>query len=57
MRPRYQPPNKRQYFHTKPKLDKRDLNYLKFRIQNIKQKKLNEKNKFKFNYKKRGNIF
>ena len=39
MRPRYKPPLKRRYFHTKPKIDNRDMTILKRKIQVIKQKK------------------
>jgi hypothetical protein len=39
MRSRYKPPLKRRYFHTKPKMDKRDMTILKKKIEVIKQKK------------------
>ena len=39
MRSRYRPPIKRRYFHTKPRIDKRDMTVLKRKIEVIKQKK------------------
>lgn len=39
MRPRYRFPLNRRYFHTKPKIDKRDMTILKRKIEVIKQKK------------------
>ena len=39
MRPRYRPPRNRRYFHTKPKIDKRDMSILKRKIESIEQKK------------------
>lgn len=39
MRPHYQQPRDKQYFHTKPKMDKRDMAVLKKKIQLIQQKK------------------
>ena len=39
MRPRYRPPIKRKYFHKKPKIDKKDMAYLKKNIEVIKQRK------------------
>jgi len=39
MRPHYQPPRDKQYFHTKPKIDKRDMAALKKKIQIIQRKK------------------
>ena len=39
MRPRHKPPLYRKYFHTKQKIDKKDLSYLKKRIAFLNQKK------------------
>jgi hypothetical protein len=39
MRPHYQPPRDKQYFHTKPKMDKRDMATLKKKILLIQRKK------------------
>ena len=39
MRPTYRPPCKKRYFHTKPKMDKRDIGILKRKIALMKQKK------------------
>jgi hypothetical protein len=39
MRPHYQPPRDKQYFHTKPKIDKRDMVALKKKIQLLQRKK------------------
>ena len=39
MRPRYRPPRNRRYFHTRPKIDKRDMSILKRKIGSIEQKK------------------
>jgi hypothetical protein len=39
MRPRYRSPRNRRYFHTKPKIDKRDMSILKRKIESIEQKK------------------
>jgi hypothetical protein len=39
MRPHYQPPRDKQYFHTKPKIDKRDMAALKKKILLIERKK------------------
>lgn len=40
MRPRYKPPLYRKYFHSKRKIDKKDLSFLKKRIANLNQKKV-----------------
>ena len=40
MRPRYRPPLTKKYFHTKPKVDNKDLAFLKRKIETIKQKKI-----------------
>jgi len=42
MRPRYKPPLKRKFFHTKRKIDKKDMVFLKKKIEVIKQKKIKE---------------
>lgn len=48
MRPRYQPPIKKRYFHKKRRIDKKDMSYLKKRIEHISKKKvLRELNKKK----------
>ena len=39
MKPTYKPPLNRRYFHTKPKIDKRDIAILKRKIEHINQKK------------------
>jgi hypothetical protein len=39
MRPRYRPPRKKRYFHTKPKIDKRDMTILKKKVDFVKQDK------------------
>jgi len=39
MRSSYQPPHDKQYFHTKPKMDKRDMATLKKKVQRIQRKK------------------
>ncbi len=39
MRPRAKPPNNRKYFHTKRKMDKKDIAVLKKKIDNAHQKK------------------
>ena len=39
MRPRHKPPLNRRYFHTKPKIDKRDIYILKRKNALAKQKK------------------
>ena len=39
MRPRYRIPNNKQYFHTTPKIDKRDMTILKRKIESINRKK------------------
>lgn len=39
MRSGYQPPYDKQYFHTKPKIKKRDMAALKKKIQLTQQKK------------------
>jgi len=44
MRPHDQPPRDRQYFHTKPKIDKRDMAALKKKILLMERKK----NKIKY---------
>ena len=40
MRPRYKPPLKKKYFHTKRKTDKKDMISLKNKIEIIHQKKV-----------------
>ena len=40
MRPRYKPPLKRKYFHTKRKIDKKDMAFLKKKIEVMQQKKI-----------------
>jgi hypothetical protein len=40
MRPRYKPPLYRKFFHTKQKIDKKDITYLKRRIAFLNQKKV-----------------
>lgn len=40
MRSAYQPPQDKKYFHTKQKMDKRDMATLKKKIQMIHRKKL-----------------
>ena len=42
MRPRYKPPLKRKYFHTKRKIGKKDMAFLKKKIEVMKQKKIKE---------------
>jgi len=39
MKPRYRTPQNKRYFHTKPKMDKRDMAILKKKIELIHQKK------------------
>jgi len=39
MRPRYKPPLFKKYFHTKQKIDKKDMSFLKKRIAFLNQKK------------------
>jgi hypothetical protein len=39
MRPHYQPPRDKKFFHTKPKIDKRDMVALKKKTQLIQRKK------------------
>lgn len=39
MRSAYQPPCNKKYFHTKPKIDKRDMAILKKKIQRVEWKK------------------
>ena len=39
MRSSYQPPRDKQYFHTKPKMDKRDMAIVKKKVQRIQRKK------------------
>jgi hypothetical protein len=39
MRPHYRPPRDNQYFHTKPKIDKRAMAALKKKIQIIQRKR------------------
>ncbi|VVB61494.1 Uncharacterised protein [uncultured archaeon] len=39
MRSAYQPPRNKQYFHTKQKIDKRDMTALKKKVQLIQRKK------------------
>jgi len=39
MRSHYQPPRDKKYFHTKPKIGKRDMIILKKKILQIQQKK------------------
>ncbi len=39
MRPRYKPPLYRKYFHTKRKIDKKDMPFLRKRIAFLNQKK------------------
>ena len=39
MRSSYQPPRDKKYFHTKPKMDKRDMATLKKKVQQIQRKK------------------
>jgi len=39
MRSAYQPPRDKKYFHTKPKIDKRDMANLKKKVQRIHRKK------------------
>ena len=39
MRSHYQPPRDKQYFHTKPKMDKRDMATLKKKVLRIQRKK------------------
>ena len=39
MRLHYQPPRDKQYFHTKPKMDKRDIATLKKKVLRIQRKK------------------
>jgi hypothetical protein len=39
MRSAYQPPRDKKYFHTKPKIDKRDMTALKKKVQLIQRKK------------------
>jgi hypothetical protein len=40
MRPRYKPPLKKRYFHTKRKIDKKDMIVTKKKIESINQKRL-----------------
>jgi hypothetical protein len=40
MRPHYQPPRDKRYFHTKPKIDKRDMAALKKKAQLLQRKKI-----------------
>lgn len=51
MRPRHKPPLNRKFFHSKRKLDKKDINVIKKKIQSINNKKtkreLEEKKRFR----------
>lgn len=38
MRPRYKHPYNKRYFHTKPRIDNRDMAILKRKIEDIKHK-------------------
>ena len=40
MRPSYKPPVNKKYFHTKRKIEKKDMIFLKNKIEIIKQKKI-----------------
>jgi len=40
MRPRYKPPLYRKYFHTKRKIDRKDMSFLKKRIAFLNKKKI-----------------
>ena len=53
MRPRYKPPMNKKYFHTKRKVDKNDLNFLKKKIEKINKKKI----KREFEEKEKGKIW
>ena len=49
MRPRHKPPVYRKYFHTKQKIGRKDMSFLKKRIESLNKKKIKrelEKNKF-----------
>lgn len=48
MRPHYQQPCNKRYFHTKLKMDKRDMATLKKKIQLIQRKKTIRKNEGRF---------
>jgi hypothetical protein len=39
MRSSYQPPRDKKFFHTKPKMDKRDMATVKKKVQVIQRKK------------------
>ncbi len=43
MRPRYKIPLNKKYFHTKRKIDKKDMITIKSKIEIIKQNKISEK--------------
>jgi hypothetical protein len=43
MRPRFKPPMNKRYFHKKRKIDKKDMAYLKKKIEFMKQKKKKDK--------------
>ena len=51
MRPRYRIPNNKKYFHTAPKIDKRDMTILKRKIESINRKK--DKNEIEGNIHKK----
>ena len=40
MRPRFKPPLNKKYFHTKRKIDNKDMLIIKKRLEKIKQKKI-----------------
>ncbi len=52
MRPRYKPPRKQKFFHTKQRISKNDLNFLKKKIEILNKRKIkkeiDEKDKRKF---------
>ncbi len=47
MRPRFKPPINRRYFHTKRKIDDKDIALIKKRLKKLKQKKINNLHKEK----------
>ena len=42
MRPRYKPPLKRRYFHSKPKIDKKDMVFVKNKIDTLHYKRIKQ---------------
>ena len=47
MRPRFKPPMNRRYFHTKRKIDDKDIVLIKKKVEKLKRKKINNLHKGK----------